>query len=959
MSRAQGVVKRGAETISKSAKASAKVFEDARKQADALLGSVDPLYAAQVRYDKELARAQQLMKSGALTAGEMAKIQAGLKTQLDSVARSFGNTAGIAGRTRMGFTQLSFQVGDVAQGLAMGTRASTIFAQQSGQVIQSLQLMGGEGSKFLRFLGGPWGIAISTAAVVLAPFAGKLFETGDEIKKLVDKMREQAQQAALNERADAAWKNTIDGLTQSIRKRREEQEKQLKTDIQSEQDSLNEARRELDDTRKKQRRTAEELQDALKNLAKLKESPPGLTEEDERGRAAAIERAEAKARRLAGDVNKLKADVADAERNVRGAQASISERAVEARLDDVKAATDDYTRTLGSLRDALQAGSISQKEFEDRLEAAKKKLEDVKDAAKETAKAAVAAFKGSVIGAEGTGPNRLGSSAAGFGQFMPSTWLSYFNRLFPDKRVLSDAAKLEFRNVRDVAVAVIDKATDDYVKVLEAAGQKITAANLYTVHLLGARDARKLFSAAPSTDTSAFLSAQVLRGNPFLRGTAASARAAIGTRIGDSSGAVSSATAAIDREIEEQAKKSLDQQNAFIEARDRFNQQILSAQGALAHGIEAEAKVAEARVLAEEQRNANAINADLAEGKYGDATSEVAKTRAEQLLALNHSLAVEKKAAIQNEKRVALEKAAFAVADQQRQFSIEALHVADQLATTQADHRRIQLDILDAEIEQRRLQLEHEKQLAIRNGATADEIRVIQDKIDHLGAERAQGAANINRNTQGPLEAWKQDVPKTLDEITEKFEQLQVDGIEGLADALTEVAMGTRSLKEAFTQLANSIVADIIRMTVRMMFFRAISALGGLGGIGKPNVGAPATVDLSTSSLVPSSADFSFLPGFATGGSFTVGGRGGTDKNILSINGIPRARVSAMETVSVGNDNGPMGAPSIHMPITIDATGADPAELSRVRMELERLRAEFPYLVVQAYYDAASRNVIR
>jgi hypothetical protein len=151
-------------------------------------------------------------------------------------------------------------------------------------------------------------------------------------------------------------------------------------------------------------------------------------------------------------------------------------------------------------------------------------------------------------------------------------------------------------------------------------------------------------------------------------------------------------------------------------------------------------------------------------------------------------------------------------------------------------------------------------------------------------------------------------------------------------------------------------------MTIRMMLFRAISALGGLsGGIGSPNVGAPATVDLTTSSLVPSSMPLPALPGFATGGSFMVGGRGGTDMNTLSINGIPRARVSASEMINdtPANDRGGGAMPSIHMPITIDATGADPAELSRVRMELERLRAEFPYLVVQAYYDAASRNVIR
>jgi len=46
------------------------------------------------------------------------------------------------------------------------------------------------------------------------------------------------------------------------------------------------------------------------------------------------------------------------------------------------------------------------------------------------------------------------------------------------------------------------------------------------------------------------------------------------------------------------------------------------------------------------------------------------------------------------------------------------------------------------------------------------------------------------------------------------------------------------------------------------------------------------------------------VPGLAHGGSFPVGGRGGTDNNVLSINGVPRAKVSASETVSVTPNGG-------------------------------------------------------
>lgn len=953
MNRAQGVVKRGADGLAKSAKASAKVFEDARRQADSLLGSIDPLHAAQVRYDRELAKAQQLMKAGVLTTGEMARVQAGLKNQLDSVAKSYGNVAGASTRTRAGFTQLSFQIGDISQGLALGTKASTIFAQQSGQVIQSLQIMGGQGSAFLRFLGGPWGIALSTAAVVLTPFIGKLFDARDEIGKLVDKMREQAKQAALNEQADAAWKRTIEGLTDAIRNRRKEQEKQLQTDIQAEQESLKQARGELATAKTKQQQVAQQLRDALAKLATAKEAPVGFDEEAERSRDIAIERASDKVRKLTAQLATLNKDVADAEANIRGAQATISERAVDARIDQVAAATDDYTKTLGDLRGALQAGSISQKEFEDRLEAAKRKLEAVKEAAKEagkeTAKAAVAAFKSSVIGAEGTGPNRLGSSASGFGQFMPRTWLSYFNRLFPDKSDLSDAAKLAFRDVRSVATAVIDKATDDYVKVLKAAGAGITAANLYTVHLLGAKDARKLLSAAAGADTSSFLSAQVLKGNPFLRGSAGGARAAIAKRIGDSSGPVSAATAAIDKELEDQKKRELIQENDFAAAKDRLNKQILQAQGVLAKGIEAQAAKAIAEALEDERRQDAAIDADLAEGKYGDATSELAKGRAEQLKVLNHSLALEQIANANIEKKRALDEAAFRLRDEQMSLEIEALRDLDKNATTAKDHRQAQLDILDAVYAQKAFELDHERQLAERNGASDDEIAAIQAKIDALAGQKERDRVGVRNGTRGPLDEWAASVPQTADEINEALQRIQVEGLEGLTDALTDLITGTKSLKEAFREMAASIIADTIRMIIKMLIFRAISSAFGLGGGG----------GFSGDSLGGGQA--SAAAGLDSGGSIMIGGHSGIDRNVLSLNGLPIARVSKGESldISSGSDGPGSTAPAVSLTNYNDFRGADPAAMAAIMARQDRFEKELPARVVNAWNDARTRFVIR
>ena len=88
------------------------------------------------------------------------------------------------GAQRQGLLQLTQQLGDVSTMYALGARPAQIFASQIGQVAQSIQLMGGEGSKLARFLGGPWGIAISAAVIVLGPLIGNLLSARDALDQV-------------------------------------------------------------------------------------------------------------------------------------------------------------------------------------------------------------------------------------------------------------------------------------------------------------------------------------------------------------------------------------------------------------------------------------------------------------------------------------------------------------------------------------------------------------------------------------------------------------------------------------------------------------------------------------------------------------------------------------------------------------------------------------------------------
>lgn len=99
-------------------------------------------------------------------------------------AKELNNAHQVSGSARAGMVQLSQQLGDVSTMFALGARPSQIFASQIGQVVQAVQLMTGGTSRLAAFLGGPWGIALTTATVVLAPLIGKLFETSSAMEKV-------------------------------------------------------------------------------------------------------------------------------------------------------------------------------------------------------------------------------------------------------------------------------------------------------------------------------------------------------------------------------------------------------------------------------------------------------------------------------------------------------------------------------------------------------------------------------------------------------------------------------------------------------------------------------------------------------------------------------------------------------------------------------------------------------
>lgn len=817
-------------------------------------------------------------------------------------------------QSRIGMMEFQHIARGVSDQMAAGAPPIQIFTQHLGMMSEAVALSGGAFGKLGGFLMGPWGIALTLATVV----GGKLLEhfltEKDTLDSVYEKLLKHKEQTELSAQAEDIWSHSLDGLLERSGKLNSSLEKRLQTQTALQHLTM---------------AAAQEQFDAATIAADKLQADPHATQEQldkaevvVRATAIALHNTQMVAGQVAGEaiasITKAAEAWADQQKQaievLQTAHPELAEKPVADQMsaayvtlkdavEQAAAANLDFNDTVKAtnlLNNQLATGAISVATYDQKIQSLAKSLRDAAEAAK-SAPHAIEQFKQSVIGAEGTGPNRLGSSASGYGQFMPSTFEGYFKQLYPQQAAGMSNPEIDaLRNNRQVATAVIDAATKDYVSVLQHAGQSITAAGLYTVHLLGAGDARKLFSAPAGESTSNFLSAGVLKGNPFLRGTAGDARAAIGKRIGDSSGAVSSGAAAIAQAQEQEAKKAAEQQAAFTSAMDQLNADLINARKGQVKDELTQLHIQEDEVRAELQKRDDAYQSAVSTGKLTQVQADLLKDQAAQVAAA-------KLASLDLDQQNEIAKRRNDVEQQSLGFAEDALKAQDAAATSQAQHRELQLEILDIVYQQKLEQLQYQKMLAERNGQF-DQAGLIQGQINNIPAQKASERAGVIRGTMDPLESWLHNVPHDAHAVTEALQGIATNGFDQIASSIAGVVTGTQTLGQAFRSISQQVVGDIIQMTVRMLIFRALSSALGLGGgdinpsIGSLNIPTPTLPEFGPASAID-------IPGLAGGGFGVIGGAGGTDNNLLSLNGQPIAWVSQGEGLAISPSNARAASP--------------------------------------------------
>lgn len=172
----------------------ARAEREASTAAQQLRASIDPVFAAQQRYNEVMQRATQLLMQNKLQAGEWIRIQQQAKAQMDVNVRSMG-------RMNSMYVQLGYQAQDVTASLASGINPLVILAQQGGQTAAALATMGGTVGRVASFMAGPWGAAIIGFTTLIGMMMQRSKEATESTLDLLD--AERLRKASVEELTEA------------------------------------------------------------------------------------------------------------------------------------------------------------------------------------------------------------------------------------------------------------------------------------------------------------------------------------------------------------------------------------------------------------------------------------------------------------------------------------------------------------------------------------------------------------------------------------------------------------------------------------------------------------------------------------------------------------------------------------------------------------------------------------
>ena len=239
----------------------------------------------------------------------------------------------------------------------------------------------------------------------------------------------------------------------------------------------------------------------------------------------------------------------------------------------------------------------------------------------------------------------------------------------------------------------------------------------------------------------------------------------------------------------------------------QIGEAILQARKSNLTDIDAIAKIDKQLLAKEVEAKDFAIDKEVKDKHITEAQGEQLKF-ANAILATAKAITVDNQAAEQHAQ--ANLEMQIAANDNQK----ELLGIQDQLAVTQKEHRDIQLRILEIDKQEERARLE----AVGASKTTSDaEKQIAAAKLKQLDAVYTGKAEVVKNQTAGPGEAYLKSIIDDAKSVNEALQNIEVSGLKSLNDGLVEAIMGAKSLGEVFTNVANQISADLLRLAMQTL----------------------------------------------------------------------------------------------------------------------------------------------
>ncbi len=791
--------------------------------------------------------------AAATAAVEADKEAAALREQavvLGSVERQLGSLAGaqqrgrvISGQAKAGYQQLSYQLGDISMQYSLGTSASIIFAQQSGQVIQALQLIGGEGNKVLSVLGGGWGIALSSALVVATPFVAKLFEGADAAGKEADRLKENAQQTATAEEAKKAFAVTEAGLIDDVRS--------LTNEIEQQNDALKTNAERMNIKAKTDLANLTKVRgDVAKELAEAKDNAAFAAEEAKRNPDAAV--GEAMARQRVEDLEKrlkgLDASIAQAKAAVLESRADLADEAAQRANDEVAAINYRYEGAEGLIeqakRRAVAEGTVGA--------VLTKQLATLREQQKAEVEAAQKRQQGA----------RSSSTAAPLTTFLAPVSGPVSGR-FKEQRDGHQHAGIDY------AVPVGTPVRAPAAGTIDTAGVKQGYGNAIYINFGGGTTARfghlSRFNVKPGDRVEAGDIIGYSGGEPGTAGAGRSTGAhlhyevrrggkAVDPRTGKfptDAGGVSDSAA---RREQADARRKEAEENRRAQNADAYASLLSQAQEARYRiersRVESADEAADLDVAAVERQRADldrAVQKGVSLDRWTQGEADAVKLITAQNAAAEVAAIRARQVAASIVKRAELERDTL-------EDQATLLRLQGDLASTAADRRAIARQLL--KIEQDQVEVALRAQIA--NERDPERKAGLERRLAQTPREYALRGEALERQNADPLQAYGQRLVDATSDMDEALKGIAASGFGALEDASSRAAANAVTDLLKIRGVAGEVVNGIIQDLVRLAIQKAIVSAVGTSFFG-----------LKEGGLVPAFADGG-LPGFAGGGKPSV-----------------------------------------------------------------------------------------